>query len=117
MTVTRVDAIEPVKDFLKIVLLDSDTVIGNRYHEFTGLVPCTNLEMQCYIGSLVFDGIVHKIEDDIGEMHLIDHAERIFCFKDGIDSTTYVLNLELESVDYAVDELIDIQFLTSVTLR
>ena len=111
MAVTGMYTVEAVEYLLEVITLDSDTVISDGDHEFAGFIPGADFKMQWNIGPLILDGIVHEVEDDVSEVHLIDHAERILGLKLGIDGSADILYLELKGVDYSVDELIDIHLL------
>ncbi len=111
MAVTGMYTVEAIEYLLEVITLDTNSVISDGDHEFAGLIPGADLEMQRNIGPLILDGVVHEVEDDVGEVHLIDHAKRILSLELGIDGAADILDFEFEGVDYAVDEFIDIHLL------
>ena len=111
MTVTGMYAVEAIEYFLEVITLDSDSVISDRDHKFAGFVPSTDFEVQWNIGPLILDGVVHEVEDYVCEVHIINHAEGILSLELSIDSSTDILDLKFERIDYAIDEFIDIHLL------
>jgi hypothetical protein len=80
MKVAGMNPIKLFEDFLHIFFLDTDTIVGNRYHYVVvRVVPCacTLRAASLTSGLLILHGIVHQVEDYVCQMHLVGKDLRI----------------------------------------
>ena len=65
------------------------------------------LKFERHILPSIFVSIVKQVEDDIGEVHLIYHANIIFCLERCLNLASCLFDLEREGIHYIVDQFVD----------
>ena len=69
VAVAGMDAIELLKDFPEVLLLDADTCIADGDRNLAGRgVPCSDIDIERLVWLAVFYSVVDKIEYNIAEM-------------------------------------------------
>ncbi len=100
MAVASGDAIEFLEYLLEVLAAHPDAVVGDGYLEpflSVGLhVAGGHGEMQGDFLAAVFHGVVEQVEDDVGEVHLVDINGGVLGPEDRLDVAAVFLNLELE---------------------
>ena len=102
--------IELVEYLLQVFLLHTQAGIRNREIQMLFIIPGLHRDVKRFVRLTVFHSIVHQIEDDILEMHLVNIESRIDGFDIGIDLTTCMLNAEREGISNILNHLVQIEF-------
>ena len=100
--------VELFEYLLQVVALDADAVVLQRDAEPVGLVPGRYGEFQLCVLTAVFHGVVHEVEDDVGQVHLVDHHVGTLGAQVGDDLSAVLLDLQREGVDDARDEFVHV---------
>ena len=100
-----------LENFLQVVFLDTHSVVLDREAQVVVGVPRLDEEVDGLVGLPVFDGVVDKVEDDIGEMHLVDIALRVYRLDIGDDFATGVLHAQREGVGHVLYHLVEVELL------
>ena len=108
--VSRVYTVEPVKNPFEVFLADTYAIVLDGDTNVLTLIPRSHLQMEIHIFTFVFDRIVHQVEDDIGEVHLISHDKRVDGLKRGLYRATALRHLQLERLYHIGNNLVGIQF-------
>ena len=103
--VTSVYPVELVEDALQVVLLNADAIVGDADADVRlVLVVGMYLDGKWFFLTAILEGIVQQIEDDVGEVHLVDVDNGVLGIELAGDGAAKFSHLELEGVDYAVDD-------------
>ena len=75
------------------------------------VVPCAKINIEWLIHLAIFHGVVHEVEDDILEVHLIDIHRRVDSLNLGIYLTASMLHSERERLCSILHHLVEVEFL------
>ena len=108
--VAGVYAVELLEYLLQVFAFDADAVVLDADAQLSGFVPGADGEFELSVGAFVLHGIVHQVEDDVGEVHLVDEDDGVFGFQAGDDLSSVLLDFEGEGMDDAGDEFVGVDF-------
>ena len=109
MGVAGMHSVELVKDTLQVILLDTYTIVFYLYVEVGGIAFGGDLQLQADIVALVLDGIIHQVEDDVGEVHFIHLDHRVGRIQIGLQTASVLHHLDIECLHDTVYQFVGIQ--------
>ena len=110
MDIACMYTIELVEYLLQVFLLHTQAGIRNREIQMLFIIPGLHRNVKRLVWLTVFHGIIHQIEDNILEMHLVNIESRIDGFDIGIDLSTCMLHAEREGIGNILNHLVQIEF-------
>ena len=109
--ITRMHTIELFKYLFQVFLLDTNTVILYRNHQFTRFIPRFHLQFQILFRFFIFYRVIHQIEDHIGKMHFICKYNRIGSLKVRCYLTIISFHFQCKGIDHSRYQFVRIDFL------
>ena len=109
--ITRMHPIEFLEDLLQVFLLHAQAVVAHREVEPLVVVPRLQRHIERLVGLMVFDCIIHQIEDDILEVDLVNvngGVDRLNVYE---NLATRMLNAQRERVGYRLHHLVEVEAL------
>ena len=106
MGISCMHSVKFVKYTLQVLFLDTNAIILYLDKQVTGIVPSRYIQIKVNIIAFVLDSIIHKVEDDVGEVHLIYLYHGILCRQLGVYHTSALNHLDLECLNDTINQFV-----------